>query len=91
MRPYKKLSLALAGSFHPRLDGGGGFPQTTVAELVVFYMRHLDVDVNAVEQRSRDALLVLGDGACLASAGLERVAIAAAGADVQFSITAGSR
>ncbi len=55
------LALALAGRFHPRAYGRRGFPQARVAQFLVFHPRHLDMDVNAVEQRAGDAFLILSD------------------------------
>jgi hypothetical protein len=49
------------------------------------------VDVYAVQEGTRDALLVAGDGGGGAGAGLKRVAVVAAGAGVQDNIMAGWR
>ena len=69
----KAIPLALAGSLHPLLDRSGRLTQTLVAQLVILYAWHLDVDVDAVEQRAGDALLVFGDDAWRAGAGFDRV------------------
>jgi hypothetical protein len=53
-----------------------------VRQLVELDPRHFDLDVNAVQQRSRDALLVLGHGGGSAGARLHQVAVVAAGAGV---------
>ncbi len=64
LRPYKKpLALDLAGSFDAFLDCRGWLAQALVAQFIVFYARHLNVDVDAVEQGAGDALLVFRDDA----------------------------
>ena len=70
MQPGKALALALAGRFDPLAHGLGRFARRAVAELLVIHPRHLDVDVDAVQQRAGDALLVLGDHGRGAGAGL---------------------
>src|SRR5262245_56694100 len=55
------------GSWAP---GGGGLAQPLAAELLVVDARHVDVDVDAVEQRSRDALLLARDDVGRAGASL---------------------
>ena len=57
----KALALRRPGGFDPAPDALGWLAQALVAELGVVDARHLDVDIDAVEQRSGDALLVLGD------------------------------
>ena len=48
-------ALDLPGGLHPRLDGGGILRSAVFAQLLVLDARHLDVDVDAVEQRAGDA------------------------------------
>ena len=55
------LPLALAGSLDARLDGGGGLAQALVGELPVLDARHLDVDVDPVQQGTGNARPVLMD------------------------------
>jgi len=43
-------------------DDGGGFSQALAAQFLVFHPRDFDVNVNAVQQRPGDALLVVADG-----------------------------
>ena len=56
-------TLAVARGFHPGADGGGGFAQRGIGEFVVFHAGHLDVQVNAVQERTGDALAVALDHA----------------------------
>jgi len=55
-----------------------GLAEAVAAQLVVVHARHFDVDVDAVEQWSRDALLVFRDHRRRTGAGLLAVAIVAA-------------
>jgi len=49
------------GGFDAPLDGRRRLTQAGVAEFLVCDARHFDVDVDAVEQRAGDALLVARD------------------------------
>jgi len=60
-----------AGGFHPLLDSRGRLSQALVAQLLILDARHIDVDVNAVEQGARDAFLVLGNDTRGAGAGFD--------------------
>jgi hypothetical protein len=44
------------------LDVCGGLALAAVGALIVIYAWHLDMDIDAVEEGTGDALLVLGDG-----------------------------
>ena len=69
LRPYlKPVTMALAGSLDARLDRRRRLPHPIVAQLLVLDARHLDVDINAIQQWTRDALLIFRDRACGASA-----------------------
>jgi hypothetical protein len=60
-------------------DLGRGLTQATVSQFLVFDAGDLEVDVDAVEQWARDALLVAGDGRGRAGALLDRIPGKAAG------------
>ncbi|MGE5123597.1 MAG: hypothetical protein ACM3H7_03710 [Acidobacteriaceae bacterium] len=45
------LALDFPGSYYPLLNHRRGLAQTIIAELFVFHARHLDVDVDAIQQR----------------------------------------
>ena len=77
--------LALAGRFHPETNGFRRFPKSLVAQLLILYPGDFDVDVDAVQQRAGDTLLVLGDRAGGAGTLLDRIPIIAAGAGVHGS------
>jgi hypothetical protein len=70
--------LAGAGGVDPRGDGGGGLAGRS-AELAERDRRHLDVQVDAVEERAGDAAAVALDQRRQAGAGMTRVAKMAAG------------
>ena len=44
------LALYLAGGFHAGADGGGGFAQAVVGQLLVLHAGDFDMDVYAVEE-----------------------------------------
>ena len=80
LRPYgynhgETVALDLASGFDTQTHRLRRLAQATVAELVVLHARYFDVDVNAVQQRAGDALLVLGHRAGGAGAGLDRVSV----------------
>jgi len=52
----RRLDLARTG--HPLLDGRRGLTRPAIRELLVGDARHLEMDVDAVQQRSADPLLV---------------------------------
>jgi hypothetical protein len=54
-------------------------PQPVTAELVVVDARDFDVDIDAIEQGARDALLIFGDRGAGAGAGFLAVTIIATG------------
>ena len=62
LHAFEALSLTVAGSLHARADGGRGLTLAVVGELFVVHSGHFYVDVDAVEQGSRDLLLVAQDG-----------------------------
>jgi hypothetical protein len=76
------LALDLAGGFDAGAHGLGGFTQAGIAQFFIFHARDVDVNVNAVEERTGDALLVFGHYAGGAGAGFDRVAVVTAGAGV---------
>jgi len=78
----KACPLSLPGCFHPVADGRAWLAQAVVGQLVVLDAGHLDVNVDAVQQRPRDTLLVAADHAEGAGALVDRVAVIAAGAGV---------
>jgi len=74
--------LYIPGGLHAPADRCAGLANPVAAELLVVHARHLDMDVDAVQQRTRDAFLVLGDGGWGAGAGLLTVAVIAARAGI---------
>ena len=76
------FDLALTGSLNAGLDDGRRFAQPFLAELLEIDERYFDMDVDAVQQRAGDALLVAGDHAVSASAFPHRGAEMAARAGV---------
>jgi hypothetical protein len=44
--------LPLSRLVHPFSDGSGGFPSFPFAQCLKIHFRHLDVDVNAIQQRA---------------------------------------
>jgi hypothetical protein len=58
-----KRACWMARILHARADGVGSFAPIQCGELLHRHARHLQVDVDAVEEGVRDALLVLGDHA----------------------------
>jgi hypothetical protein len=74
--------LQLAGPLHPLTDRGGGLAGAAFGELLVRDARDIEVDVDAVQERAADALLVAGDGAGGAGAGTAWIAVVATGATV---------
>ncbi len=76
------------GGFHPLLDSRGRLFQALVAQFLILDTRHLNVDVNAVEQGARDAFLVLGNDTRGAGAGFDWVSEKAARSGVQLNKTA---
>src|SRR5690348_10768903 len=57
------MRLPLARRLHPRAHDLGALALAPVGQLLVLHARHLHVDVDAIQQRTADALLVAGDGA----------------------------
>jgi len=81
-RILKAFLLAGARCFHPRTDDRRGLPHTGVAQFLIFHARYLNVDIDAVEQRSGDTFLVLGDAGGGTGAGFAGIPIIPAGAGI---------
>ena len=62
------LLLDCAGVFDPAADDLGGFPRLFAGDLCVLNGRHFDMNVDAVQKRTADALAVLKDLAGIAAA-----------------------
>jgi hypothetical protein len=62
-----------------RLDGRGGLTGPAIRELLVGDPWHVEMDVDAVQQRATDPLLIAVDGPRRTGAGAPRVASVAAG------------
>ena len=73
-------ALNLPGGLHPGADGRAGLALGLAGKLVVAHRGHLYLQVDAVQQGAADALLIAGNGAGWAGAGMGRVAVIAAGA-----------
>lgn len=73
----------MARPLHPLLDSAGQLADALSDQLLVGHSRHLNVDADPVEQQPGDELLVLGDRADRAGAGIDLVAIVAARAGVR--------
>ena len=84
--PREAARLALAGGQDALAHMGRGFGFSLAGQLFILDAGNLDVDVNAVEQRAGDALLVAADGAGRAGAGARGVAMVAARAPVRVTI-----
>jgi hypothetical protein len=82
------VPLASARCFHRLLNDSGGLTQALVIQFLILNQRYLDVDVDAVEQGTGDALLVFGNDAGQAGAELDQVAKKSTGAGVQCNTTA---
>jgi len=70
--------LNIARRFYPLAHDRLRFTQALFAELVIFYPRHLDVDVDTVEQWTGNALLVFGHHPRRTRARFQRVAVVTA-------------
>ena len=80
--PFVAIRLNVAGMFHPRGNGCGAFGFTPIGQVAILDRRHLDVDVDPVQERPGDARAVAVNGNRCAGAGMDRVGQVAAGAGV---------
>ena len=77
------VALPVAGGLHAGADSGGGLtPVCSRSEVAVADAGHLDLEVDAVEERPGDAAAVADDLVGLADAGAVAAAGVAAGAGV---------
>ncbi len=90
-RARKAGALAGAGRFDAPTHGGRGFRRADGGQLLVGDARHVEMDVNAVEQGAADPLRVAADLLVRAGAGALAVARVAARASVQLAIRPPSR
>ena len=81
-RSGQPLPLHTPRPLHPLPDSRARLAQPFAGQLVVVDARHVDVDVDTVEEGARDALLIAGDHACAARAFLLAVAVIAAGVGI---------
>jgi len=58
VRQREAAPLEVACQLHARADGGRRLAQTRARQLLVVHARHLHMDVEAIQQRPRDTLLV---------------------------------
>ena len=84
--PAKRARLDLARAFDALLDGRGELARTAIRQLLVGDARHVEMDVDAVQQRPTDPLLIAADRSRGAGAGAARVAEVPAGTPVQIVI-----
>jgi hypothetical protein len=77
------LTLEAAGPLHPRSDGGAGFLAQRSNEITVGDGRHLQVDVDPVQQRPGDPRSVAFDLQRSAAARVDRIVEIAAGASLR--------
>ena len=59
LRPLEPLHLDIAGELHPMADLRGAFGLAPDGQVAVADRRHLDVDVNPVQERAGDAGTIL--------------------------------
>lgn len=67
------LLLNMAGALDPPGDVGRTFRLAAISKIAILDRRHLDVDVDAVQQRAGNAGTVAVDGDGGAGAGVDRV------------------
>ncbi len=84
-RAGEPVSLPGTGGLDPVLNGGRRFTQPVIGQFFIVDMRHFDEDVDAVDKRAADAVLVAGDQSGGAGALPERVAVVAAGTGIRCS------
>jgi len=77
---WKRSFFPAPGGIDPALDGGGQFAAVFSPEVPVSDGWHLDVNIDPVHQRARNAGLILADLLGRAPAGLVRIAKMTAGA-----------
>jgi hypothetical protein len=81
------LELALSRCLHACADGDRGFGVAFIGQLLVVDAGNFDVDVDAVQQRAADALLVTHDGGGGTAAFSDRVAEEATGIGMRLVVT----
>jgi hypothetical protein len=86
-RALEALSLTHARRGDPLAHRAGRLAQALDAELLVLDARHLDMDVDAVEQRIGDTLLVACDNCGRASAAFLRVQMPTTRAGMETNCT----
>ena len=80
---FKSFLLPLSAGGDTCLDFLRFFPQSVVRQFFVIDARHLDKDINPVEERPADSFLVAGDSTLSAGALFEGVAKISAGTSVK--------
>jgi hypothetical protein len=82
--------LTFASRLNTNTDSCRGFSLPLVSQLLVVDAGNLDVDVDAVEQRAADALLVAGDGGGRTATLFDGVAVEATRAPMQLAVVTNS-
>ncbi len=81
-RSGKAFGLDVTSAADTFADGGRAFAHTHLEQFLFGKTGHFDVEVNAVEEGTGDAFLVLGNGGRGTDALSEDIAVVAAGAGV---------
>ena len=79
---FENRFRCLARSLHTLANGGRGFTYPVIAELFVIHPGDVDVDINSIEQGTRDSLLIFRDDSGRTWIGLDRIPTITTGAGI---------
>src|SRR2546428_4011634 len=86
LRPAKTLQLSFSRLLHPRPNRRRVLGIAFIGQLLIINVRHFNMDINAIQQRTADPFLVAHNRGGRAATFPDRVAEEAAGAPVRVAV-----